>query len=674
MGKLSSDSFRQVVRNYIRDHPIILTKKGKGSMDELYEAFPDTDKQLLITYKAEYINELEFAKFDAQQAKLNPPPEVPELPKKKITKKYASIMAKLQSWDKVVKCPHCPGLYANEVMKFVGFRGNIDKNGICHLDLKGKEYHGEAHPPPIVPVTNVNRENLMKHTGFTREQLGSRFFLGILKYEVEIMSLIFLLRNIGYENIALLMARGHGKTYIWCWNDQIRLKHFPYNIMLLSETNARLKVGNWVYVWALKNNYLKDPEKYARKSTYQHFDLLNNNRMDIYKYSEEALVGEHDYILKLDDVVKRKWRERPTENEKMINHFQSNINFIIRTGFEICGTCKFEGDLINHIITNIEDIVVIIQTPFIECPHGNINEKGTYIECDICRDDCLIAPEIHSYDSLMKKKDEDIEAWWAEMMQDPHPMEGGVWSEITTQFEVETPYVKYYDAFFIYVDRATTLNQKSDLTGCVMGLRNYRTGVRLVTHDYTDNIEFEQLLVIINDVVIEIHNKYEHMSIHLIVEKQGGGDDFYTMVTTRNYFERGDGTLVENKIRDYCHIEMISSTGNKILRIKDRLYAPIKNARIQFLESLKRSILVESILMFPNCKYFDAIDALATGDFYMSQLPIVNIDRYIETLRISYEDMKLITTPEQKKLDNRLAMKDQEGIRNLHSKRRRTLF
>jgi len=433
------------------------------------------------------------------------------------------------------------------------------------------------------------------------------------------------------------MARGMGKTYIFAWDDQIGLKHFDRNIMMLSETNARKKVGNWIYVWALRNEYLKDPEKFARKSTYQHFELINGARMDIYKYSDEDLVGEHDYILKLDDCVKRKWRERPTENQKMIDHFQSNINFIIRSGLELAGTCKFEGDLIHHIITNIEDIVVIKQSPFIECKHGNLNDDGTYDECDICKDLALLAPEIHSHDDLMKKKREDLEAWWAEMMQNPHPMEGGVWDSVFTQFELETPYVRHYDLFFIYIDRATTLNKTSNLTGCVMGVRELKTKKRIVTHDYTDKTSFNDLLVLINKRVIEFHNKYPHMGIVLIIEKQGGGDDFYTMVMTQNYFEDG-GELMENRIREYAGIIMIQSAGSKKNRIKDRLYAPITNGRIVFLDSLRKSLLVQSILRYPRCKYFDAIDALAIGDFEIAQMPQLNVKEYVDALNREYTD------------------------------------
>jgi hypothetical protein len=637
-SKTKPMSLVQRVVRYIKDHPSIDVKSKEAQNSELYEAFEaetENEKKQIRNAKVAY--------YDSLDPLLNPPKVYSSKgstsPKKKVLKNISEVQANLRPWKEVVKCPHCPGAYVNEVMKFVGFRGHIDKDGICHLDIKGEEHPGEAWPPPVVPVRDVNRDNLMRLTGFTREQLGSRFYLGILRYEVELMGLIFLLRGMGYENIALLMARGMGKTYIFVWDDQMGLKHFNRNIMMLSETNARKKVGNWVYVWALRNKYLKDPEKFARKSTYQHFELLNEARMDIYKYSDEDLVGEHDYILKLDDCVKRKWRERPTENQKMIDHFQSNINFIIRSGLELAGTCKFEGDLIAHIIGNIEDMIVIKQSPFIECEHGNLNDDGTYDSCEICQDLCLLAPEIHSHKDLMKKKNEDLEAWWAEMMQNPHPMEGGVWESVGTQFALETPYVRHYDLFFIYIDRATTMNKTSDLTGCIMGVREMKTNRRIITNDYTDHTSFADLILLINERVTEIHDKYEHMGIVLIIEKQGGGDDFYTMIMTQNYFEAGD-KLVRNNIREYAGIVMIHSTGSKTNRIKDRLYAPITNRRIIFLDSLLKSLLVESILRYPRCKYFDAIDALAIGDFEIAQMPQLNLLEYTRNLNKKYEDFR----------------------------------
>ena len=38
--------------------------------DLLYEAFPNIDENVLRTYKAQYINEIEFALFEEQQSKL----------------------------------------------------------------------------------------------------------------------------------------------------------------------------------------------------------------------------------------------------------------------------------------------------------------------------------------------------------------------------------------------------------------------------------------------------------------------------------------------------------------------------------------------------------------------------------------------------------------------------
>ena len=91
------------------------------------------------------------------------------------------------------KCYQCPGIYANELIKFVGFRGFIDKTGVCHLDIKGVKYEGETFPQPIVPVTKNNRENLLRLTG--KKTLSKTYYLGILRYEVEIMTFMFLLRN-----------------------------------------------------------------------------------------------------------------------------------------------------------------------------------------------------------------------------------------------------------------------------------------------------------------------------------------------------------------------------------------------------------------------------------------------------------------------------------------------
>ena len=91
----------------------------------------------------------------------------------KSTKQFSPI----PSWEEHIevtygcKCFNCPGLYANELMNFVGFRGKQTKITKGHakgflneLDIRGKMFEGEAHPVPIVPITKHNVENLKRLT------------------------------------------------------------------------------------------------------------------------------------------------------------------------------------------------------------------------------------------------------------------------------------------------------------------------------------------------------------------------------------------------------------------------------------------------------------------------------------------------------------------------------
>lgn len=548
---------------------------------------------------------------------------------------------KLETWEEFVqrkyncKCYACPGIYANAIMDFVGFRGSKDKDNVCTLNIKGKEHEGEAWPPPIVPVTNINRDNLIRLTGKSKKQLGSRFFLGILDYEVEIMVLLYTLSNAGYENLALLMSRGQGKTYIFAWDEQIHLKHFKYNYMMLSETNARRKVGNWIYVWALRNNLLKEPEKYARKSTYQHFELINGNRMDIYKYSEEDLVGEHDYIIKMDDVVKRKWRERPTENQKMIDHYQSNINYIIRAGLHLTGTCKFEGDPLSHIIKNTEDMVIIIYTPFIKCPHNNVVynqtfEVETYDICDICKDKALLAPQIHSYNELNGKMHEDWEAWYAEAMQDPKPMKGGMVDDTDLEW-VNRPFFTEVQLICIAVDSTESDLDSVDMCGivsCAMlkpktpednpefvfldaDVRKmpFRT---LIDDDGKEHRGIMETIGFLNKMY-EIH--YPGVTVIIAIERQGGGL-FVIKEARANPKDHpwvnkliGERKLEKKPMEVGLNELGIKHTKAKVPRVYSELRFPIKNKQVMFANNLFGSEFITQVCTFPKGKYDDGADA-----------------------------------------------------------------
>ncbi|MFW9971325.1 MAG: hypothetical protein ACFFDF_14120 [Candidatus Odinarchaeota archaeon] len=690
------ESLRSRVFRYMRDHPFIDDLSKEEQNKNLIAAFGAIDKKaqaLLKTYKSEYYNEIEFARFEEQQRqelmKQQPKEFEAKTRKARITTKIGKLQARLQSWDRKVKCPHCPGVYANEVMKFVGFRGNVDKNGICHLDIKGKEFQGEAWPPPVVPVRSENRANLMRLTGKNREELGSRFYLGILQYEVEYMTLIFILRLMGYENIALLIARGMGKTYIFAWDDQLGLKHFNRNVMMLSETNARKKVGNWIYVWALRNKYLKDPEKFARKSTYQHFELVNGARMDIYQYSNEELVGEHDYLLKMDDIVKRKWREKPTENQKMIDHFQSNINFIIRSGLELAGTRKFEGDVLEHIITTVEDMIVIKQSPFIECPHGNLNDDGTYDPCDICKDLCLLAPEIHGYDGLIKKMYEDFEKWYAEMMQNPKTMKGGMVEEEDIIYVKRAHWVEL-SHIVIGVDSTEADLDSTDMCGIVScGMYKgtevpefvfldadvrkmpFRNLYKKDKHTGEKKLISRGIIETIDLFCRNYEKEFPNVHILIAIERKGGG--LFIIKEARNNKLWWFSKVIGEKKKDKKGVDLptrygIDHSKEKVARVFSELRYPIKEAQVKFYEGLFGSILVQQICTFPKGKYDDGADAagMAKDEALKRWTPPTEIYKPRELFQMekreqkAIEDFKLRSEPYL--ADQQKALRKRRGV------------
>ncbi len=303
----------------------------------------------------------------------------------------------------------------------------------------------------------------------------------------------------------------------------------------------------------------------------------------------------------------------------------------------------------------VEQAIVPVEVP--------VDKDGFLLDASGNR--VLIAPELYTLEHFEAMMAEDYRSFMAEMMQDPTVLGGELFKKVFTEDFAIHPYVDNYHLFFIYVDRATTTGRKSDETGIVCGLRENTTGMRLITHDLTGKIPIERALLKINTIVKEFRDMYEHITIALIIEKQGGGDDFYSNIINRVDFGN-DHTY--NYIRDICAPIMIHATGEKEKRIEDRLEAPIKNGRIRFLSTLQNSILVRQILDFPNCDKLDAIDALAMGDHViMETYPIVDKE-YVKSMIEAY------TKYETKQLDDkRQESKVKEQYNPEYSKRRNVI-
>lgn len=469
-------------------------------------------------------------------------------------------------------------------------------------------------------------------------------FVGILDYELEGYELFE-----KYDEICLLWPREHGKTWLVAWYIEYKMKYFGENFIYLSITRMRNRVANWVWQFCHINNLLQANPNIKRGmiSTYQHFELKNGAIFEVYRFLDKEVLGMHNFTIVTDDIVDKRWQSQRAEQEKALDYWNFTLGYIGRNKLIIVGTRKFEGDLLELILEEHEGFMhVDKRTPYKQCKCAelNLNELGIFDYCDICKEQSLLAPEIHTQEEFEKKKKKSIFAWNAEMMQNPFPKTGEAWDvgEFGYQFETQIPYIWYYDTFFIYIDRATTLKKTSDYTGCIMGIREIKTGVRLITHDFTGNISINDLHLLVNETVSIWRSKYEHMQIYLIVEKQGGGDDFLTLISTQSFF-LDKGEKIPNKIREICIIREITSTGKKHFRIQNRLHAPLTNKMIQFVSNLKNSELMKELETFPYCAKLDAIDALSMGDWEIAQLPATESGNYAkDMLNILRERKKVL--------------------------------
>ena len=438
--------------------------------------------------------------------------------------------------------------------------------------------------------------------------------------------------------------RGGGKTYVATWFIEWSMDRLGYPWLYLSETAIMNDVAFWIWQWAKRSNQVVKSEKGDKQNTYTQFQLRNGGILRIYQYMDEKSTGQHGWYLAFDDIVKKKWSEKPSEVKKAKNQWNFNLRYIRRKGLMIFGTRKFIGDPLEHLEIMNPKMHIDVLVPYIM--EGKFPTWTPVID-PLTKHEIISVPELYSWEEIEQKKfvpQEDGEdpmlAFQAEMMQNPIPSSGKRWQQVA--FVQQLEHMNYYDICFFYIDRATTMGVNSDYTGFVQGYRRKQTGVRYVTNDWTDHILLEKLLFDLSVFIRDKHRAWENMSFVVIVEKQGGGDDFEESVNMRSDFE-WEGVRVHNWIREIAHIHAETSTGEKKKRIRDRLGAPIDNAMIQFLEYMKNSEVVANILDYPYNNRIDALDALSTGDWHLTLIyPVVKEgDTYIENIIKLYKDYEL---------------------------------
>lgn len=466
-----------------------------------------------------------------------------------------------------------------------------------------------------------------------------------------------------------LVHRDAGKSIKYCVEYEWAILYKNYDILLLGWTDRRKEIALNVYTFF----YLNDLVDIDKRTSQFHFRLKNGGKFDCYLISGKEALGMHSIgkqerfmnltekeikelkqLLKESDGIfdgeafqeflkervtseRKLWisiddpiditfmKERYKEKDLEVR-FDSTLYSINPDKWSFTGTHKFEGDIFDFWSKKFGNRLITFKS-------GPFKKDGSLL-CP----ERFTHPTLLTYQADLRQGKRDLQeirehigeyAWSSDWEQNPHPITHAVFNLQDDSFLMveRQPLERFHDLCFIYIDRATTTGVKSDQTGCLIGIREKETGVRIITHDLTSKIPLEHLLFELCIFVRDFKAMYGTVVIIMVIEKQGGGDDMIAMIPLRNEFEK-DGKKIRNYIRDYVTVIPVHSKGEKIQRISDRLESPIKNKRILFMSYLKHSPIVEQINTFPYGSYLDAIDGLAMGDFEIIKRPVVEQSYY----------------------------------------------
>lgn len=648
--------------------------------------------------------------------------------KQSFTQQSTTPKTKTVAWEQHIekvygcKCFRCPGLYANELKTFVGFRGYQQKpsstshaQGIVNiLDIHGEVFEGEARPEPRVPVSELNLDNLLRITGKTQEELGRLYYLGILEYEVEILTLKFTLKNMRYTTVIILMGRGLGKTWMEGWENGMRMKYFGMKVLLLSESDAGKDVGDWIYTWAYDNKLIKKTDRGSKGQTYLSFTLHNGAKLFVYEYMERHSLGKHEIQIVGDDIVNLDWQNRPSDEKRARRHWNSNLNHMNRIGFDVWGTRKYESDLLGYFIETLSDAIVIKISPYKQCPHQpQPNQNGVYEECHICKDLNLLAPELHSYSDYMDKKEESYDAYYSEQMQDPHRKEGGMLQPSDIHY-VKRPFLS--EELLVGgtgVDCSDTLDDRNDMVGIVSCLserfiekdssrrqftvyhsdverrlaRNVEVKEKKKYYDWIDREGKRIVRGIIESVQKEceiFHRLYPTKRYIVVWERNRSGIAFLEQALleyrNRSKVEIDNGVWVELTWPRYlvsdkeeaikwetdrtCNVKLgITTTGDKEKRIFGGLQFSIKEGQTCFTRDQELTVLMAQLLKYPK-GHDDGPDALEMIKSYLNRLwkpkgtakkprEIVQQERKMRDAAVKFKELEQPWLKDQKRLQNK---------------------
>jgi hypothetical protein len=466
-------------------------------------------------------------------------------------------------------------------------------------------------------------------------------------------------------------ARDHGKSIGHGNVSQYAMSVKDYDVLYLGWTSRRKEIAQNCY-----NFFLQRKELVIDKTSSPfHFKTIHGNKFDTFSVKSKEILGMHevgtldrkiieenryleDYVrnsekkllLIIDDPIDSTFRKERHKETDLESFYQSTILNINPDKEMVVGTHKFDGDFLHfYEKTHEDDIIVYKRTPFMEktdprygtepdnplnllAPERWIAEgHPQYLKYLQLKKDKRQGKPITNLDDaaliklkdLTRKRKQVGEYWWhSEYMQNPHPITGEVWKKV--HYTKDFPGTAAFDMIVISIDRATTTNEKSDETGITIQFRMRETMYDdvmeqayhnyLVMEDYTQKIDIFDLLPFIDKIYKDYIRIYQGvLRIIVVVEKQGGGDDFIVLAEKQGY--------------RFAHcIIPVHSTINKLMRIKDTLGSPINNAQISFMDYLQDSKVVNQILTYPHMILVDALDSLCNGFIESEKLPAVFID------------------------------------------------
>jgi hypothetical protein len=498
---------------------------------------------------------------------------------------------------------------------FKEFVGYVDENGIIR--------EGKAFPPPI-------------------DEKGQ--YLGILKHELRAFRKAWRWIKSGYM---IKWPRGYGKTYIFTWFIEFTLEKLGWPWLYLSSTAILSDVAYWIYKWALRNDLIRKAIKGGKHNTYTQFELKSGGLLRIFEYLGEELVGQHGWYIAMDDIVKKKWENKPTDNAKAKRQWNFSINFIKRMGLLIAGTRKYQGDPLEYLEASlkIKGMKIDTKTPYMM--DGRFPDWVPIMD-EVTGREKLWVPELYTWEELEDKKyyneDPDVDpylAFQAEMMQNPLPRVGGLCENEDLRFVQGKPHFvdDYIQLIGIGVDIAWTEGELSDNTGivsCTMGsvkLDNEivdklftflkadigRMPVRNRIDRDTGEILKYGILEVIQMHFVFLRKYYPGIHVIIAIERNAGGimlidqarreSDIFTFA---DYIIEDSSPAYRNKRHKNSNTPIrlgITHSKEKVARIFGELQHSIKSHQTVFLQSLWGGPFIEEIVTFPKARYDDGVDA-----------------------------------------------------------------